>query len=86
MILAPRSSDSTIVESVVSTKLLCICFFPKIIRTSKNEIFTFWLEIYRYIHKNESQILFENWTKNMSRDIDENFPLTVTNRMSRLRI
>ena len=65
-------------------------FFPKIIRTSKNDIFPFGPEIHlvnhRYDHQNGSQILFENWTKNMSREIDENFPLTVTNRMSLLRI
>ena len=65
-------------------------FFPKIIRKTNNDFFSFWPEIHlvndRYDHQNESQILFENWTKNMSRDIDENFPLTVTNRISRLRI
>ena len=65
-------------------------WFPKIIRPMKNDIFPFWPEIYlvneEYDHQNGSQVLFENWTKNMSRDIDENFPLTVTNRMSRLRI
>ena len=65
-------------------------FFPKIIRPTKNDIFPFWPEIYvgnlEYDHQTGSQILFENWTKNMSREIDENFPLTVTDRMSRLRI
>ena len=65
-------------------------FFPKIIRKTKNDIFPFGPEIHlpydRYDHQNGSQVLFENWTKNMSRDIDENFPLTVTYRMSRLRI
>ena len=65
-------------------------FFPKIIRKSKNDIFPFGPEIhlinYRYDHQNESQILFENWTKNMSRDIDDNFPLTHTNGMLRLKI
>ena len=73
-------------------------FFPKIIRPTKNDIFPFWPEIhlvnYRYYHQNGSQILFanniakifENWTRNMLRDIDDNFPLTVTNRMSSLRI
>ena len=63
-------------------------YFPKIIRTSKNDIFPFWPEFHAvlYDHQNESQILFENWTKNMSRDIDDNFPITVTNRKSRLRI
>ena len=65
-------------------------FFPKIIRTIKNDIFPFGPEIHlqyhRYDHQNGSQVLFENWTKNMSRDIDDNFPVTVTNRMRRLRI
>ena len=65
-------------------------FFPKIIRTSKNDIYPFWPEIYQgngeYDHQNGSQILFENWTKNMSRDIDDNFPVTVTNFTRRLRI
>ena len=65
-------------------------FFPKIIRQTKNDIFPFWPEIhpvnYRYDHQNGSQILFENWTKNMSREIEDKFPLTVTNRISRLRI
>ena len=75
-------------------------FFPKIIRMSKNDIFPFWPEIHlvnnQFDHQNGSQILFENWTKNMSRDIDDklsidklsidNFPVTVTNRTSRLRI
>jgi len=65
-------------------------FFPKIIRKSKNDLFPFGPEIhlvnYRYDHQNGSQILFENWTKNMSRDIDDNFPITVTNRITRLRI
>ena len=65
-------------------------FFPKIIRKRKNDIFPFWPELYlgypEYDHQNGSQVLFENWTKNMTRDIDDNFPMTVTNRMSRLRI
>ena len=65
-------------------------FFPKIIRPTKNYIFPFWPEIHllndRYDHQNESQILFENWTKNMSREINDNFPLNFTNRMSLLRI
>ena len=65
-------------------------FFPKIIRKNKNDIFPFGPEIHLVNYQNGvsygSQIYFENWTKNMSRDIDENFPLTVTNRMSRLRI
>ena len=64
--------------------------FSKIIRPTKNDIFPFGPEIhlvnYRYDHQNGSQILFENWRKTMSREIDDNFPLTVTNRMSRLRI
>ena len=64
--------------------------FPKIIRPTKNDIFPFWPEIYlvndQFDHQNGSQILFENWTKNMSRDIDDNFPLTVTNGMSILEI
>ena len=64
--------------------------FPKIIRSSKNDIFPFWPELYHgnpeYDHQNGSQVLFENWTKNMSRDIDDNFPVTVTTRMSRLRL
>ena len=64
--------------------------FPKIIRPTKNDIFPFWPEIHlvntQYDHQNGSQILFENWRKNMSRDIDENFPLTVTNEMSILKI
>ena len=65
-------------------------FFPKIIKQTKNDIFPFWPEIHlvndRYDHQYEFQILFENWTKKMSREIDKKFPLTVTNRMSRLRI
>ena len=65
-------------------------FFPKIIRTNKNDIFPFWPEIHlvhdEFDHQNGSQILFENWTKNMSRYIDDNFPVTVTDRMRRLRI
>ena len=69
-------------------------FFPKIIRPTKNDIFPFGPEIhlvhykywYQYGHQNGSQILFENWTKNMSRDFDDNFPMTVTNRMFVLRI
>ena len=65
-------------------------FFPKIIRKSKNDIFPFGPEIhlvnFQYDHQDGSQILFENWTKNMSRDIDDNFPLTVTNGMSILEI
>ena len=64
--------------------------FPKIIRKIKNDIFPFWPEIHLVnpdnYHQRRSQILFETWTKNMSRDIMDNFPLTVTNRMSRLRI
>jgi len=65
-------------------------FFPKIIRPTKNGIFPFGPEIHfindRYDYQNGSQILFENWTKNISREIDDNFPLTVTNRMTLLRI
>ena len=64
-------------------------YFPKIIRTSKNDIFPFWPEIhvaYDRYDQNESQILFENWTKNMSRDIDDNFPVTFTNGMEILKI
>ena len=66
--------------------------FPKIIRPTKNGIFPFWPEIYvgyivyHYDHQNGSQILFENWTKNMSREIDDNFPVTVTNEMLFLKI
>ena len=67
-----------------------VMVFPKIVRPRKNDIFPFWPEIYvgsyYFDHQDGSQILFENWTKNMSRDIDDNFPMTVTNRMSRLRI
>ena len=67
-----------------------LMFFPKIIRKSKNDIFPFGPEIHLVNdgidRQNESQILFENWTKNMSRDIDDNFPVTFTNRMSRLRL
>ena len=66
-------------------------FFPKIIRPTKNDIFPFWPEIHlvnfrKYDHQNGSQVLFENWTKKMSREIDDNFPITVTNRMMQLRI
>ena len=73
-------------------------FFPKIIRPTKNGIFPFGPEIsvgyYSWDFQNgthigfrsDHQILFENWTKNMSREIDENFPITATNRMMRLRI
>ena len=68
-------------------------FFPKIIRQRKNDskkIFPFGPDIYRVNsqddHQNGSQILFENWTKNMSREINDNFPLNFTNRMSLLRI
>ena len=67
--------------------------FPKIIRQRKNDskkTFPFGPDIYlvnsQDDHQNGSQILFENWTKNLSREIDDNFPLTVTNRISRLRI
>ena len=64
--------------------------FPKIIRSTKNDIFPFWPEIYtvyyQYDYQNGSQILFENWTKNMSREIDDNFPITATNRMWRFTI
>ena len=64
-------------------------FFPKIIRPWKNDIYPFWPEIYvvnyRYDHQNGSLLLFENFTKNMSRDVNDNFELTVTNKMSRLR-
>ena len=49
-------------------------FFPKIIGKRKNDIFPFGPEFYlgnrEYDHQNGSQVLFENWTKNMSRDID----------------
>ena len=65
-------------------------FFPKVIRSMKNDIFPFWPEIhvvnFQYDYRNGSQILFENWTKNMSREINDNFPLNFTNRMSLLRI
>ena len=65
-------------------------WFPKIIRPMKNDIFPFWPEIHLvndwYDRQNGSQILFESWTKNMSREIDDNFPITVTNRMFLLRI
>ena len=67
--------------------------FPKIIRQRKNDskkIFPFGPDIYlvnsQDDHQEGSQILFENWTKNMTREIEDNFPLTVTNKMSRLRI
>ena len=67
--------------------------FPKIIRQRKNDskkIFPFGPDIYlvnsQNDHQDGSQILFENWTKNMTREIEDNFPLTVTNGMSRLRI
>ena len=68
-----------------------VMFFPKIIRPTKNDIFPFWPEIYlgnyyRHEYENGSQILFENWTKKMSREIDEIFPLTVPNRMSLLKL
>ena len=65
-------------------------FFPKIIRTMKNDIFPFWPEIYvgnyRFNHQNGSQIFIENWTRKLSRDIDDNFPMTFTNDMKALRI
>ncbi len=72
-------------------------FFPKIIRTRKNDIFPFGPEIYlgywmenifgvQIGFRSDHQMLFENWTKNMSREIDENFPITATNRMMSLRI
>ena len=65
-------------------------FFPKIIRKTKNDIFPFWPEMYlgnpEYDHQNGSQVLFENWTRYISRDVVDNFPLTVTNEMWYLRI
>ena len=73
-------------------------FFPKIIRARKNDIFPFGPEIYVGYYSfdfldgiqigfgSDHQILFENWTKNMSREIDENFPITVTNGTLHLRI
>ena len=73
-------------------------FFPKIIRTRKNDIFPFGPEIYVGLNsfdflngiqigfRSDHQMLFENWTKNMSREIDDKFPITATNRMMSLRI
>ena len=73
-------------------------YFPKIIRPTKNDIFPFGTEIYlgyyswdaqngfQFGFGSDHQILFENWTKNMSREIDENFPITFTNRMIHLKI
>ena len=73
-------------------------YFPKIIRARKNDIFPFGPEIYLGYYTfdyqsgnhlgfgSDHQMLFENWAKNMSREIDENFPITVTNGMMRLRI
>ena len=73
-------------------------YFPKIIRARKNDIFPFgpetYVGYYRWDAQNglqiafgsDHQILFENWTKNMSREIDENFPINATNRMWRFTI
>ena len=68
--------------------------FPKIIKASQNGLFPFWPEIYNqgllFDYQNGSRILFEDWKRdshgNMNREIDENFPMTFTNTMRRLRI
>ena len=70
-------------------------YFPKILRPTKNGIFPFGPEIYVGYwrdaqngigFRSDHQMLFENWTKNMSREIDDNFPITVTNRLRNLKI
>ena len=69
-------------------------FFPTIIKASQNGIFPFLPEIYNrspmFDYQNGSRILFEDWKReshgNMTREIDENFPMTFTNTMRRLRI